>query len=58
MILGRNAKRIGDILIKIPDEVSAKKAFAEARDYYGKALASEKDPEVIKLINQEMAEVP
>lgn len=58
MILGRNAKRIGDILIKIPDEVSAKKAFAEARDYYGKALAGEKDPEVIKLINQEMAEVP
>jgi len=58
MILGRNAKRIGDVLAKIPDAEAARKAYAEARDFYQKALADEKDPEVVKLINAELAEVP
>ena len=60
MILGRNAKRIGDILggMEPPDEASAKKAYGEARDYYKQALAAEKDPEVVKLIEIELAAVP
>ncbi len=58
MIMGRNAKRIGDILKEIPDADAAKEAYNEARSYYQKALASERDPEAVKIINQDLAEVP
>ncbi len=58
MILGRNAKRIGDILAEIPDADAAQKAYAEARDYYKKALAEEVEPEAVKLINRELSEIP
>jgi tetratricopeptide (TPR) repeat protein len=58
MILGRNAKRIGDIYKEIPDDEAATKAYAEARGYYQKALAAEQDREAIKIINQELSEVP
>lgn len=60
MILGRNAKRIGDILkgTTPPDETGAQKAYGEARDYFKQALEGEKDPEVIKLIEAEAAGVP
>lgn len=37
MILGLNAKRIGDILSGAGDKVAAAKAYAEARDYYARA---------------------
>ncbi len=59
MILGRNAKRIGDILAAIPDAEAAKQAYAESRDYYGKALEKTKDePEARKVLEKEMALVP
>jgi hypothetical protein len=60
MILGRNAKRIGDILsgMQPPDTANAAKAYAEAKDYYGKALAREQDPAAVELIRKEMAGVP
>ncbi|MGI6098448.1 MAG: hypothetical protein GX174_06890 [Lentisphaerae bacterium] len=57
VILGRNAKRIGDILkgMQPPDTESANKAYAEAKDYYDKALAREQDPAAIEMIRSEMA---
>ena len=59
MILGRNAKRIGDILMKIPDEPAAKEAYAEARDYFAKAREEcADDPETLAVIEKEAAEVP
>ena len=36
----------------------AAKAYAEAKDYYGKALAREQDPAAVELIRKEMAGVP
>lgn len=60
MILGLNAKRIGDILAGTGDKTEAAKAYAEARDYYKKAL--EMFPDVTTLENQkvqkQMAEIP
>ena len=50
MILGRNAKRIGDILAAIPD--------AEARDYYAKALKNAGEPAVKEIVEREMAGLP
>ncbi len=59
MILGRNAKRIGDVLMKIPDEPAANEAYAEAKDYYAKAREEcANDPETLAIIEQEAAEVP
>jgi hypothetical protein len=60
MILGRNAKRIGDILkgMQPSDTDNAAKAFAEAKGYYEKALAREQDPAAIALIRQEMDGLP
>lgn len=59
MILGRNAKRIGDIyrdLVK--DPVQAASAYAEARAYYQKTLDTKPDKEVVDIINSEMATIP
>jgi predicted negative regulator of RcsB-dependent stress response len=59
MILGRNAKRIGDIYRDMAgDAESAKAAYAEARAYYNKALASKPDKEVVDIIQAEMATIP
>ena len=38
-----------------PDTESANKAYAEAKDYYDKALAREQDPAAIEMIRSEMA---
>ncbi len=58
MILGRNAKRIGDILAAIPDAEAARQAYAEARDYYAKALKNAGEPAVKEIVEREMAGLP
>ena len=59
MILGRNAKRIGDIYRdQVKDAEAAKAAYAEARKYYQEALASKPEPEAVQVIQAEMAEIP
>ncbi len=58
MILGRNARRIGDILAKIPDAESARKAYDEARGYYKQALAGKHDAAVADIIKKEMDAIP
>jgi tetratricopeptide (TPR) repeat protein len=60
MILGRNAKRIGDILAAMPDPdpEGSRKAYAEAREYFEQALKEVRDEEVKALIEKELAEVP
>lgn len=59
MILGRNAKRIGDILASIPDPAGAQQAYAEARSYYTQALAKAKDaPATRQIVEREMAATP
>ncbi len=59
MILGRNAKRIGDIYRdNVKDEAKAKAAYAEARKYYETALEGKPDAEALQVIKTEMAEIP
>lgn len=58
MILGRNAKRIGDIYASIPNADQAATAFREARSYYESALKSTDDPDTIALIQKELALIP
>lgn len=58
MILGRNAKRIGDILAAIPDKTAAATAYDEARAYYRKAIESNPDPDTLKVAEKEFAEIP
>lgn len=61
MILGFNAKRIGDIYKTVPDEAKAKAAYAEARDYYNKALKAAQEKaaqDVIAVILREMSAIP
>jgi predicted negative regulator of RcsB-dependent stress response len=59
MILGRNARRIGDILASIPDAEAAAQAYAEARGCYEKAVAKLKDqPAARQIAEQEMARIP
>ena len=59
MILGRNAKRIGDIYKQqLNNEAEAKAAYAEARKYYQDALDAKPDPEALEVIKAEMAEIP
>ena len=59
MILGRNAKRIGDIYRQqLKNETEAKAAYAEARKYYQDALDAKPDPEALEVIKTEMAEIP
>jgi hypothetical protein len=57
MILGRNAKRIGEILTAIPDPAAAATAFAEARGYY-RAAMEKADAEARRIIKAEMAQLP
>ena len=60
MILGLNAKRIGDILAAAGKADEATKSYAEARGYYTKALGQfpdEKSKENAK-IKKQLAEVP
>ncbi len=59
MVLGLNAKRIGDILAGAADPVGAAKAYQEAREHYGRALQEfgEKTPEHAR-IKADMAAVP
>lgn len=58
MILGRNAKRIGDIYASIPDMANAVAAYNEARAYYQKTLDSSSDKDVIAIVKEEMAQIP
>jgi tetratricopeptide (TPR) repeat protein len=58
MVLGRNARRIGDILGGIPDAAEAAKAYAEARDLYAQALKETKDADARKVIETEIAALP
>lgn len=60
MILGLNAKRIGDLLTSAGDTTEAGKAYQEAREYYQKALQRFNDPASAenRKIVQEMAEIP
>ena len=58
MVLGRNAKRIGDILAGIPDPAEAAKAYAEARDLYQQSLKNTTDAEALKVIGAEIAQLP
>ncbi|MEI6211662.1 MAG: hypothetical protein WCR06_08555 [bacterium] len=58
MVLGRNAKRIGDILAAIPDATEAAKAYAEARVFYAQARKVVKDPEAAPVIEAELTHVP
>lgn len=58
MILGRNAKRIGDIYASIPDAASAAAAYEEARAYYKQTLDTSTDPEVVDLVKKEMSQIP
>jgi hypothetical protein len=57
MILGRNAKRIAEILAAIPDPEAAAKTFDEALGYYRKAL-EKANPEAKRIIEAEMAQLP
>ncbi len=59
MILGLNAKRIGDILAGAADKEGAAKAYQEARDDYTKALNGfgENTPEYAK-IKADIAAIP
>ena len=53
-ILARNAKRIADILDRIPDKAEADKARAEAKAYFKTALEkTADDPEALKLLKEE-----
>lgn len=58
MVLGRNARRIGDILGGIPDAAEAAKAYAEARALYEQALKDTKDADARKVIESEIAALP
>jgi len=58
MVLGRNARRIGDILNGIPDHAEARKAYAEARDLYEQALGKTKDAKARKIIEDEITLLP
>ena len=58
MVLGRNAKRIGDILAGIPDAAEAAKAYAEANELYQQALKATSDATAIKVIDAEIAQLP
>lgn len=60
MILGLNAKRIGDLLLSAGADGEAGKAFAEARDYYSKALTRYPDETSLenRKIRREMAAIP
>ncbi|MEI6786865.1 MAG: hypothetical protein WCL49_00130 [bacterium] len=44
MILGLNAKRIGDLLASAGDPVEARQSYEEARSYYNKAILEFPDP--------------
>jgi tetratricopeptide (TPR) repeat protein len=60
MILGLNAKRIGDLLISAGDPAEARKAYEEARGYYRLAFKKFQNPaskEYLK-ITKELAEIP
>lgn len=59
MILGRNAKRIGDIYRDmVKDSAKAKSAYDEARKYYQTTLDAKPEQEVIDVIKAEMSEIP
>lgn len=59
MILGRNAKRIGDLLTEAGDTGAARVAYAEARVFYDQAL-KELDPASpsAEIARQELRNVP
>ena len=59
MMLGRNAKRIAEIYATMGKPREARKAYAEARTYYEKALAEvESDSKAAALIETEIEDIP
>jgi tetratricopeptide (TPR) repeat protein len=58
MVLGRNARRIGDILAAIPDAAAAAAAYEEARGLYAQALEKARDAGARKVIEVERSQVP
>lgn len=59
MCLGRNAKRIGDILGSMGEKKASREAYKEARNYYEKALGEIRpESEEYPLVQAEMAEIP
>lgn len=58
MILGRNAKRIGDIYLSVNENLKADAAYKEARSYYETTLNATKDPEIVALVKEELAALP
>lgn len=58
MILGRNAKRIGDLLGQAGQPDAAAKAYDEARAYYNQALEKESDEETSAAIRREIDALP
>jgi tetratricopeptide (TPR) repeat protein len=60
MILGLNARRIGDILTGAKRQPEAAKAYTEARGYYTKALAEFPDPKSLEnqKIRKHLSEIP
>ena len=57
MILGRNAARIGDIYTSVTNKESAAAAYAEARDYFAKAIEKTTDPETAEIAKKELADL-
>jgi hypothetical protein len=59
MSLGRNAKRIGDILREAGQDEEARRAYEEAEQYYAAALEEvEPDSREADLIRTEKAQIP
>lgn len=59
MILGRNAKRIGDIYTGMGDKKNAVAAYKEARGYYNTAKRNlEPDSDALKVVEEEAAAIP
>ena len=59
MVLGLNARRIGDIMAGAGDEKVANESYEESRKYYEKALADVKpDSKEADVIRAEVAKIP
>lgn len=58
MVLARNAKRIGDLYMAVPDEKGAQEAYGEARIYYLGVIGKSGDGELKALAERELAALP
>lgn len=57
MILGRNAARIAQLYEEASDAEGAAKAYAEAKEYFTKALETVTDPESLEIIRKELGAI-